>query len=95
MLIKTNTILFGEDLPREVMEQARDEVVAADLMIIIGSSLTVYPAASLPSLAVRVGKRLLIVNKEFTPMDIYAHVAIRGMAGVIMPKIMSTLKEIS
>ena len=94
-LIKTNTILFGEGLPRDVMEQAKDEVVAADLMIIIGSSLTVYPAVSLPSLAVKIGKRLLIVNKEFTPMDIYANVAIRGLAGSIMQKIMSALKEIS
>lgn len=94
-LIKTNTILFGEEMPRDVMQQARDEVVAADLLIIIGSSLTIYPAAALPSLAVQAGKRILIVNKEFTPMDTYANVSIRGMAGVIMPKIMSTLKEIS
>lgn len=93
-LIKTNTVLFGEQMPYDVMEQAREEVVAADLLIIIGSSLTIYPAASLPSLAVQAGKRILIVNREFTPMDIYANIAIRGMAGVIMPKILSTLKEI-
>ncbi|UCG04313.1 MAG: NAD-dependent deacylase [Candidatus Heimdallarchaeota archaeon] len=93
-LIKTNTILFGEQLPYDVMEQAREEVIAADLLIIIGSSLTVYPAAALPSLAVQTGKRILIVNREITPMDIYANVAIRGMAGIIMPKILSTLKEL-
>ncbi|MFX0122605.1 MAG: NAD-dependent deacetylase [Candidatus Hodarchaeota archaeon] len=93
-LIKTNTILFGEQMPYDVMEQAREEVVAADLLFIIGSSLTIYPAAALPSLAIQAGKRLLIVNKEFTPMDTYANVAIRGMAGVIMPKILSALEEI-
>ena len=89
--------LMGADIstvPYKVMEQAREEVVAADLLIIIGSSLTVYPAAALPSLAVQTGKRLLIVNREFTPMDTYANIVIRGMAGVIMPKIFSTLKEI-
>ncbi len=94
-LIKTNTVLFGEQLPYNVVEQARVEIVAADLLIVIGSSLTVYPAAALPSLAVQTGTRLLIVNKEFTPMDIYADVAIRGMAGEIMSKILTILKEIS
>lgn len=94
-LIKTNTILFGEQMPYDVMEQAREEVIAADLLIVIGSSLTVYPAATLPSLAIQTGKRLLIINKEMTPMDIYADIVIRGMAGVIMPKILSALKEMS
>lgn len=93
-LIKTNTILFGEQMPYDIMEEAREEVVAADLLFIIGSSLTVYPAAALPSLAVQAGKRILIVNKEFTPMDTYANIAIRGMAGIIIPKIFSKLKEI-
>lgn len=94
-LIKTNTVLFGEQLPYDVMEQAKDEVVSADLLIVIGSSLTVYPAAALPSLALQTGKRLIIVDKFSTPMDIYANVVVRGMAGVIMPKILSVLKEIS
>lgn len=94
-LIKTNTILFGEQLPYDVLEQAREEIIASDLVIVIGSSLTVYPAAALPSLAVQTGKRLIIVDKFSTPMDIYATVVVRGMAGVMMPKILSILKEIS
>ncbi|MFX0211264.1 MAG: NAD-dependent deacetylase, partial [Candidatus Hodarchaeota archaeon] len=44
-LIKTNTILFGEQLPYDVLERSREEIIAADLLIVIGSSLTVYPAA--------------------------------------------------
>ncbi|UCG90605.1 MAG: NAD-dependent deacylase [Candidatus Heimdallarchaeota archaeon] len=94
-LIKTNTILFGEDLPNDVVEQSREEMIAADLLIVIGSSLTVYPAAALPSIAVKTGSRLIIVNKEITPMDIYADVAIQGMAGVILPRILTVLEEIS
>lgn len=93
-LIKTNTILFGEQLPYDVLEQSREEIKAADLLIVIGSSLTVYPAAALPSIAVQTGSGLIIVNKEITPMDTYADVAIRGMAGVIMPRILTVLKEI-
>lgn len=93
-LIKTNTILFGEQLPYEVLEQSREEILAADLLIVIGSSLTVYPAAALPSLAVQTGSGLIILNKEITPMDTYADVAIRGMAGEIMPKILTILEDI-
>ena len=93
-LIKTNTVLFGEQLPYNVLEQSREEIMSADLLIVIGSSLTVYPAAALPSIAVQSGARLLIVNKEITPMDTYADVAIQGMAGVIMPRILTVLEEI-
>ncbi len=93
-LIKPNTILFGEQLPYDVLEQSREEIMAADLLIVIGSSLTVYPAAALPSIAVQIGSGLIIVNKEFTPMDTYANVAIQGMAGIIMPKILAVLDEI-
>lgn len=93
-LIKTNTILFGEQLPIDVLEQAREEITSADLMIVIGSSLTVYPAATLPSLAVQSGSRLLIVNMERTPMDPYADVVMRGKAGMIMSEILVELGKI-
>ncbi|MHA2245807.1 MAG: SIR2 family NAD-dependent protein deacylase [Candidatus Hodarchaeales archaeon] len=92
-LIKTNTVLFGEQLPYDVLEQSRNEIIAADLLIVIGSSLTVYPAASLPSIAVQNGSGLIIVNREITPLDTYADVVIRGMAGIIMPRILSVFKK--
>ncbi|MFX1282842.1 MAG: NAD-dependent deacetylase [Promethearchaeota archaeon] len=94
-LIKTNTILFGEQLPYDVLEQSREEILAADLVIVIGSSLTVYPAAALPSLAVQTGSGLIIVNREITPLNIYADVAIQGKAGLILPKIFTVLEEMS
>ena len=75
-LIKTNTILFGESLPYDVLENARSEIIAADLLIIIGSSLTVYPAAALPLIAQETGTKILIINFEPTMMDRYADVVI-------------------
>jgi NAD-dependent deacetylase len=93
-LIKTNTILFGEQLPMDVLTQAREEVISADLLIVIGSSLTVYPAAALPSVAIETGSRLLIVDTERTPMDIYADVVVRGKAGLIMSEILKELERI-
>lgn len=92
-LIKPNTVLFGESLPFNVYQSARDEVTKADLFIVIGSSLSVYPANSLPPLAVSTGCRLLIVNVEPTPMDNKADVVIHEKAGEIMPKIISELKN--
>jgi NAD-dependent deacetylase len=94
-LIKPNTILFGESLSSNVLKDARDEIIKADLLIVIGSSLVVYPAASLPSIAVETGAKLLIVNFEPTNMDSYADVVIHAKAGELIPKILSGLKEIS
>jgi len=93
-LIKPNTILFEESLSFNVLQDARNEIYKADLLIVIGSSLLIYPAASLPSIAVETGAKLLIVNFEPTNMDTYADVVIHGKAGELMPKILSELNEI-
>ena len=87
-LIKPNVVLFGEQLPFEVLQQAQDEVIAADLLIIIGSSLTIYPAAALPSMAISNGSKIIIINLEPTPMDQYADVVIHEKAGIILPQIL-------
>ncbi|MFX0182629.1 MAG: NAD-dependent deacetylase [Candidatus Hodarchaeota archaeon] len=94
-LIKTNTVLFGEPLPIGILEQARDEIVTADLLMVIGSSLLVYPAAALPSLARETGTRLIIINLEPTMMDGYATVVIHGKAGQVLPKVYSAFEELS
>lgn len=92
-VIKSNTILFGESLPFNIYQSAREETTKADLFIVIGSSLLVYPAASLPSLAVRNGSRLIILNMEPTFVDSEADVVIHAKAGGILPKILSELKR--
>ncbi|UCE14831.1 MAG: NAD-dependent deacylase [Candidatus Heimdallarchaeota archaeon] len=93
-LIKTNTILFGEQLPWDVLDQAREEILAADLLIIIGSSLLVYPAAALPSLAQQSGTRLIIINMEPTMMDSYANVVLHSKAGKILPKVFEAFESL-
>ncbi|MFX0172536.1 MAG: NAD-dependent deacetylase [Candidatus Hodarchaeota archaeon] len=94
-LVKTNTILFGEPLPIGIIEQARDEIITADLLMIIGSSLLVYPAASLPTLAQKTGTRLIIINMEPTIMDGYADVVIHNKAGKILPQVYSLFETLS
>ena len=67
--IKTATISFGQSMPEAEMERAHEVTLAADLFIVLGSSLVVYPAAGFPIMAKRNGSRLVIVNREPTDQD--------------------------
>jgi NAD-dependent deacetylase len=68
-IIKTATISFGQAMPVEQMQAAEAATLACDLFISIGSSLVVYPAAGFPDLAKRNGARLVILNRDPTPLD--------------------------
>ena len=91
-LIKPNVILFNEPLPINTIEEARREIMTADLLIVIGSSLSVFPAAALPMLAIQTGTKIIIVNDEPTPIDQVANVVIQGKAGIILPQIIKAMK---
>lgn len=67
--VKTATISFGQAMPQREMLLAQKETLAADLFIVIGSSLVVYPAAGFPELAKRNGATLVILNRDETPLD--------------------------
>jgi NAD-dependent deacetylase len=69
------------------MEQAAEASTAADLMLVVGSTLAVFPAASLPLLAKRAGASLVIVNVGETAMDELADVFIDAKAGEVLPRI--------
>jgi len=60
---------FGEALPQNAWDEAIEEVGRCDLILVLGTSLTVYPAASLPQHAARRGASLVIVNDQPTPLD--------------------------
>ena len=84
-LVKSATISFGQMLLPGVVEAALEMVERADLLLTIGSSLQVYPAADLPLTALRHGAALAIVNDEATPLDGLAEVVVRGRAGEVLP----------
>ena len=75
-LVKTATVSFGQAMPEAAMRRARELTLAADLFIVAGSSLVVYPAAGFPELAKRNGARLVIINREPTGLD--------GMADLVL-----------
>ncbi len=86
-LVKTATISFGQAMPEAAMLRADAETRAADLFLVLGSSLVVYPAAGFPLLAKRNGARLAIVNREPTEQDPYADVVIHDGIGPVMSAI--------
>ena len=83
-LVKTATISFGQPMPEAAMLRAREEALAADLFIVLGSSLVVYPAAGFPEIAKRHGAQLVIVNMQETPLDDIADLVIRDGIGDVM-----------
>ena len=87
--LKPTVVMFGEPLPSEALDEAQHFARAADLLLIVGSSLQVYPAAGIPRLARENGAELCIVNAEPTPFDRMARVVIQGKAGELLPAILS------
>jgi len=83
-LVKSATVSFGQQLFPGVVEAAWDLVGQSDLLVVVGSSLQVYPAAGLPVHAVESGARLVIVNDEPTPYDGVADLVVRGRAGEVL-----------
>jgi NAD-dependent deacetylase len=78
MPLKPDVVLFGELLPTAVMAEAEQLAREADLMICIGSSLTVHPAAGLPQLTLGSGGSLAIVTEGDTPLDDSAAIKLTG-----------------
>jgi len=68
-VLKPEIVFFGESLPLDALAQARAEAKAADLMLVLGSSLLVYPAASLPQYTLDHGGQIVIVNNMPTHLD--------------------------
>jgi NAD-dependent deacetylase len=92
-VLKPNVILYGEQLPFAEIDAARREARNCDLMLIAGSSLQTSPAAELPLIACEHGADVLVVNREPTPMDKYAALAIHRDLTVALPAIVSLLRD--
>lgn len=85
--IKPAAVFFGEPMPVQAVADAFALAEAADLMLVVGSTLQVYPAAEVPLQAVQSGAPMVIVNLEPTPFDRLAEVVVRGKAGEVLPEL--------
>lgn len=88
-ILKSATISFGQPLDTDVLMAARDAVLACDLLLAVGSSLSVQPAAGLVGLAARAGATVVICNGQETPYDDMARIVLRGRLGEVLPALVS------
>ncbi len=88
-ILRTMTVLFGESLPAAALERSVEAARNADMLLVIGSSLVVNPAAQLPLIARRNGAQVAIVNRTETRLDHLAHLRIEGSAGSVIPRAVS------
>src|SRR6267143_5971579 len=87
IFLKPTVVLFGEPMPVAAVQEAFALAGQADVVLVVGSSLVVYPAAEVPLVAVRAGARMIVVNAESTPFDRFAEVVIHGRSGELLPHI--------
>ncbi len=88
-VLKPNVILFGEQLPIRVLNEAMEEARRCDLILVAGSSLEVTPAAEIPFLAIESGARGIIVNLQPTAFDPLADVVIHDDVTEVLPAIVA------
>ena len=92
-LLKPNAIFFGEALQSDTLAQADKMLATCDLLIVLGSSLLVYPVAIYPRKAIALGAKLAIINIQETDMDDQAEVVIHEKIGDVLPKVFEIVKE--
>jgi NAD-dependent deacetylase len=80
-IVKTATISFGQAMPEDAMRRAQQLASACDLLLAVGSSLVVWPAAGIPLIAKRSGAKLVIINREPTEFDEFADLVVRNDIG--------------
>jgi NAD-dependent protein deacetylase/lipoamidase len=88
-IIKSATISFGENLVPEDLYRSQEGAERADAFVAIGTSLGVYPAAGLPEIAMRHGARLIIMNAEETPFDLWADAVVRDRLEAVLPALVT------
>ena len=90
-ILKSATISFGQNLDAGVLMRARRAAADADVLLAVGTSLGVHPAAGVVDLAAAAGASVIIVNGAETPYDAVADVVLRGGVGELLPRLVADL----
>ncbi|MCK4176439.1 SIR2 family NAD-dependent protein deacylase [Aciditerrimonas ferrireducens] len=88
-LVKAATVSFGQALDRRALARAEEAAEACDLLLAVGSTLAVYPAAALVPRAAAAGASVVIVNGSPTAMDDLADVVVRGPISTVLPALVA------
>ena len=91
--IKSDTVMFGEPIPRAFLAESQRQAEIADVCLIVGTSATVYPAASIPEIVLERGGTLLEVNTEPTPFSPHCAAVLRGPSAELLPKLVEAIKS--
>lgn len=91
-IMKPDIVLYGELLSAEVWIEAEEFCKQADVLLVAGSSLTVWPAAALPETCVENGARVILINLTPTHLDEYADVLIKGNVAETIPQIAQSIQ---
>ena len=94
-VVKSDTVMFGEPIPRDAMEECINQTQVCDCMLLVGTSAVVYPAAGFPLDVKRGGGRLIEVNPNETPLTEMSDVVLRAPAGDSLSLVVSRLREIA
>jgi NAD-dependent deacetylase len=92
-ILKSATISFGQSLVQEDLLRAQRAASDCDLLLAVGTTLGVYPAAGVVPIAKRGGARIVILNAEPTEMDELADAVIRGQIGQLLPVLIGTRRD--
>ncbi|MCW2650025.1 MAG: NAD-dependent deacetylase [Mycobacterium sp.] len=93
-MIRPGVVWFGEELPDEPWQRAVEAVAGADVLIVVGTSGIVYPAAGLPSAALAQGIPVIEINPDSTPLSGSATATIRDTAARALPGLLDRLDEL-
>ena len=88
-VLRPDVVWFGEMLPPQAVEEAVRAARSAEVVLVIGTSSIVYPAAALPEMARSAGGFVIEVNTEPTPLTVSAHVSLRGPAAELVPALVA------
>jgi NAD-dependent deacetylase len=92
-ILKSATISFGQSLDASVLARAEAAAADCDLLLAVGSTLTVYPAAGLVPVAARSGAAVVVVNAQPTPYDDLAAAVVRDSISDVLPTLVAPVSE--
>ena len=93
-VVKGDTVMFGEPIPRDVIRRCMEEAERCDCMLVVGTSASVFPAAGLPLTVKRRGGALVEVNPRPSELSDLCDVRVRAPSGEAMPRLVSALRRI-
>lgn len=93
-ILRPDVVLFGENLPEQSLKRAFRLADSCDLMVVVGTSMVVYPAAALPMIALRGGADIVEINTEETSLSrLDGTLSLRGKAGKVLPEIAEAVSD--